>query len=130
MDSLNNQMVRTVVNGGGEAATSGSNKLVCSVAEEVVEISGASGANKVKAGWSELHAFPGAVSAFTAALDASVSSATLNWTVSGYDGALGAIQSGSSYRVRVASYTLPYSYYYYDANFTVSTGAPVKRNAP
>lgn len=125
MDSPSNQMHRNVVNGGGDAASSGSNKLVCSMAEEVVEITGTSASNKVKAGWSELHAFPGAVSAFTAALDASASSATLYWTVSGYDGTLGALQSGSSYRVRVASYTIPDSFNSTDANFTVSTGAPV-----
>lgn len=125
MDSASNQMVRTVVNGGGDAATSGNNKLVCSVAEEVVEITATSASNKVKAGWSELHAFPGAVSAFTAVLDASASSATVNWTSPGYDGSLGVIQTGSSYLVRVATYTAPDSFIYSNANLTVSTSAPV-----
>jgi len=125
MDAPAGRVARNVVNAGGTEASSGNGKLVGSVAEDAIEIQGASASAKLKAGWSELHAFPGAVSAFTAADDASASSATVNWTVSGYDGALGAIQSGSAYRVRVASYTSPDSFDYLNANFVVSTGTPV-----
>lgn len=124
MDSAGNQMPRSVVNAGGSESSSGNGSLVGSVAEEAVDIAGASASQKLKAGWSELHAFPGAVSAFTAAADASASSATLNWTIPGYDGALGALQAGSSYRVRVASYTAPHSFESVYADFSVSTSAP------
>lgn len=124
MDGPSNRMRRSVVNGGGAAASSANGSLVGSAAEEIIRIDGASASGKVKAGWSELHAFPGAVSAFAAADDASASSATLNWVSPGYDGAVGALQAGSSYRVRVATYTSPDSFEASSANFIVSTAAP------
>lgn len=124
MNSPNSKMARDVVNSGGAESSSTSGGLVGSVAEEGIEINSASVSNKVKAGWSELHSFPGAVSAFTADEDASTSSATLKWTIPGYDGFLGALQAGSSYRVRVASYTAPHSFESIYADFVVSTSAP------
>jgi len=126
MEGPDNRMPRSVVNGGGDASSSANGGLTGSVAEEAVEIEGASATGKLKAGWSELHAFPGAVSAFSAVGDASVSGGTVNWVVSGYDGAIGALQAGSAYLVRVASYTSPHSFEYFNADFSISTAAPAE----
>lgn len=60
----------------------------------------------MRAGWSQLHAFPRAVSDLGASR-IEFTSATLQWTTPGYDGHDGALQVGSTYFIRVASYTVP-----------------------
>jgi fibronectin type 3 domain-containing protein len=60
----------------------------------------------MRAGWSQVHAFPRTVTDL-APTNIGVSSFTLQWTSPGYDGHDGALQIGSTYFIRVASYTVP-----------------------
>ncbi len=106
MDSGTNHVVRNVDNAGGENSTSATGRLVGSVGEEVVVTTTTSGANVIRAGWSELHSFPNRVTDL-AGTNITVSSVTLQWTTPGYDGQDGTLQVGSTYFIRVASYTVP-----------------------
>ena len=108
MDSATNHVVRNVDNAGGTASTTTNNKLVGSVAEEVVFTTAASpgNANVARAGWSEVHAFPNKVSDL-GGTGMMVSSVTLQWTTPGYDGQDGTLQVGSTYFIRIATYTVP-----------------------
>ena len=126
----NNTIARDVVNAGGNGSSSGllttNNAMIGSVGEEVMlttMTSGTGGANNtVRAGWSEIQSFPGTATGLAAALDNSVSSATLNWSAPGYDGSLGKLQPGTTYFIRVASYTVPDTFdtFVYN-NFSLST---------
>lgn len=107
MDGPANRMARDVVNGGGSASSSTNGSLIGSVAEEVVRIDAASASNRVKAGWSELHAFPGTVTDLAGRADITVSSAAVQWSTPGYDGSLGAHPAGTVYYINIASYTAP-----------------------
>ncbi len=106
MDSGSNHVVRNVDNAGGDAASTGNGSLTGSVAEGVAFTTAAAAGGAIRAGWSELHAFPNKVSDL-GATDLGTSSATLRWTTPGYDGANGTLQVGSTYYVRIASYTAP-----------------------
>ena len=106
MDSATNHVVRNVGNAGGESSTSATGRLVGSVAEEVAFTTAASAANVIRAGWSELHAFPRAVTDLVGT-SIQISSVTLQWTSPGYDGDDGTLQVGSTYFIRIASYTVP-----------------------
>lgn len=106
MDGTNNKVVRSANNAGGESSTSATGRLVGSVAEEVAFTTAASVASVARAGWSEIHAFPGKVSDLGGA-GLAVSSASLRWTTPAYDNGDGTLQIGSTYYIRVASYTVP-----------------------
>jgi len=107
MDGTDNHMPRNVTNSGGTSATSTNGRLVGSVSEEVVLTTTTSGANTIRSGWSQLHAFPRTVTDLTPLVDIAPSSATLRWSTPGYDGNDGTLQIGSTYFIRVASYTVP-----------------------
>lgn len=106
MDGTTNHVVRSGDNSGGTSATSTSGRLDGSVGEEVVFTTATSGANVVRAGYSELHAFPRTVTDLGHP-NIGVSSFTLQWTTPGYDGNNGTLQVGSTYFIRIASYTVP-----------------------
>lgn len=108
MDGTNNKVVRSANNAGGDSSTSASNRMVGSVAEEVAfTTAAAAGGGVARAGWSELHAFPGKVQDL-GGTSLHVTSATLRWTTPSYDGGDGTtLQVGSTYYIRVASYTVP-----------------------
>lgn len=106
MDSGTNHVVRNVDNAGGTGATSTNGRMVGSVAEEVVFTTTTSGANVIRAGWSEVHAFPRTVTDLGGQA-MTISSVTLRWTTPGYDGDEGTLQVGSTYFIRIASYTVP-----------------------
>lgn len=106
MDGTTNHVVRNVNNAGGETSTSANGSLVGSVGEEVVVTTTTSGANTVRSGWSQLHAFPRAVTDL-GGTSIAVTSVTLQWTTPGYDGHDGTLQVGSTYFIRVASYAVP-----------------------
>jgi len=129
MTSGNNTIARDAVNGGGTFSSSGSgagnNQLTGSAAEDVIITTSASGAgagnNRLRAGWSELQAYPDAVAALYFS-SSSVSSGTVQWTTPGYDGGSGALQVGTTYFIRVASYTVPDTFAFAtSANVTIST---------
>ena len=124
MDSAANLLARNVVNGGGLASASASYDMVGSVGEEVAFTTQAAGVSLMRAGWSELHAFPGVIGVVTPVTGVSASSVTLVFNAPGYDGFLGSLQVGTSYLVRVASYTVPDTFSSYTfANQTISTSA-------
>lgn len=108
MDSATNHLVKNVNNSGGTSATTANNRLVGNVGEAVAFTTAASAGNASvsRGGWSELHAFPNKVQDLSSA-NPQVSSVTVLWTTPGYDGVNGALQVGSTYYVRIASYTVP-----------------------
>lgn len=109
MSSGTDDVVRSAVSaGGGGRSVSGANALDPIFGEEVVSATAPfSGANRLGAGYMHIYAFPGRVGDLAARPDVSVSSASLVWSSPGYDGGLGALQSGSTYFIRVASFTAP-----------------------
>lgn len=129
MTSGSNTISRGAVNGGGALSSSGSgagnNQMTGSAAEDVIITTADSGAgagnNRLRAGWSELQAYPNAVAALYFSSN-SVSSGTIQWATPGYDGGLGALQVGTTYFIRVASYTVPDTFALAaSANVTIST---------
>jgi hypothetical protein len=106
MDSGTNHMRRSVDNAGGTTSSSANGSVVGSVGEEVAFTTAASAGNVVRGGWSELHAFPRTVTDL-GGTNLEVSSVTLQWTTPGYDGGNGTLQVGSTYFIRIASYTVP-----------------------
>lgn len=106
MESADNKLSRNVGNAGGEESSSGSNRLAGSIAEDVAFTTAASAGSVARAGFSELHAFPRTVTDLAGA-EVHVTSVTLRWTTPGYDGHDGMLQVGSTYFIRVASYTVP-----------------------
>lgn len=107
MSTGTNSIPRSVFAAGGSSATTAANGLVFTIGEEVVFSTGATAANKTRAGWPTLASFPNPVSALAPASDNTASSATFHWTTPGYDGGRGLLQKGSSYVVQVATYTAP-----------------------
>ncbi len=125
MDSGTNHVVRNVDNAGGDSSTSANHRLTGSVAEEVVFTTTTSGTSVIRAGWSELHAFPRTVTDL-GATNIEITSATLQWTTPGYDGQNGTLQVGSTYYIRVASYTVPDTFSDYRlANISFSTSGVI-----
>lgn len=106
MTSETNDMPHSAVGGAGGTAGSatGSNRLDAAFGEEVGGSSVATSANRLAPGFVQAFAFPGTATGLTALDDVSVSSVTLQWTAPGLDGLRGALASGSSYYIRVASH--------------------------
>ncbi len=106
MEGGTNRVVRNVENAGGESSTTASNRVVGSIAEEVAFTTATSGTQVMRAGWSQIHAFPRVVTDL-ASPNIAITSMTLQWTTPGYDGHDGTLQVGSTYFIRVASFTSP-----------------------
>jgi len=128
MSSGTEAVVRSAVSaGGGARAASGANAIEPLIGEEVASTTAPlSGVNLLGAGYIQIHSFPGAVADLAARPDVSVSSASLVWSSPGYDGGLGALQSGSTYFIRVASFTSPNTFSdHLLANISFSTSGVV-----
>ena len=121
MSSASSSLPRQSVDaGGGSPQSSANNALDSSAAEQPSGLSNSTNYRLQSGAW-ELFSFPGAVHDLSDAGDVTLSSASLKWTAPGYDGALGSLQSGSSYYVRVASYTAPDTFDLADAQIVIST---------
>ena len=120
MASATNSVFRDAADSGGSASASATNKLTGSVAEAGVKAQ-ASATFRLVAGGEALFSFPGKITDF-AGLATLTNSATIQWTTVGYDGALGALAQGTSYYVRIASYTTPDTFNFPGASLWFSTG--------
>jgi hypothetical protein len=115
-----NELRRSAVTGGGSAASSGSHALN-SAAGEPQTAERASGSYRMVPGAMALFSFPGKTPDLTK-VQALTASATMQWTIAGYDGALGALQNGTSYYVRIASYTVPDTFDFSHSELWFTTG--------
>lgn len=118
MSSETNTLLRQSADAGGGTSSSASHTLQGAAGEQPTGIS-ASANYVLQSGAFELFSFP-SVSTGTAGL-ATLSSATLSWAAPFYDGERGVLQTGSSYYIRVASYTVPDTFSLAFANVVVST---------
>jgi len=107
MSTSNNAITRSADDRGGLTASTANNKLTGVVGEEVAITTSATANNRLRAGWAEIASYPNAVTALTPRSDVTTSSETVLWSSPGYDGNLGALATGSSYLLQVASYTSP-----------------------
>lgn len=110
MRSEGNVLARSEASAGAGNATQAStanNKLLVGDSDAVSGSTMSSAANRLAPGFVHIVTMPGAVTNLTNLGNVSLSSVTLQWTAPGLDGALGSLQTGSSYYIRVASYTTP-----------------------
>lgn len=119
MSSETNLLPRQSVDAGGATSATGSNKVHGAASEQPGGIS-ASPSYKLQSGGLEVFSFPRPLTDLVAA-PPTLSSVTLSWTAPGVDGHLGALEPGSSYYVRVASYTVPDTFSLGFANVVIST---------
>lgn len=121
MSSATNEVpTQSVDTGGGSPESSASNTLNAGANEQTTGIS-SSAHYKLQSGAWELMSFPNPVGDLSDTGDETISSATLQWTAPGYDGPLGTLQAGSSYYIRVASYTVPSTFSLSFADIVIST---------
>lgn len=128
MTSATNDMARSVVGGGaaGNGSLSATNRLDGAAGEEVGGSSVASASNRLGPGYIQVFAFPGAVTELSSLNAETETTVQLSWTVPGVDGARGTLPLGTSYYVRVASYTVPNTFTLFsDANVVFSTAGTV-----
>lgn len=125
MTSADNDMARSVVGGAGagNGAASATNRLDAGSGEAIAGSSAtASANNRINPGYVSMFAFPGAVTDLTGLDDVNTSTVSLQWTSPGVDGPRGTFQAGSSYYLRVASYTVPDTFALFSqANVVFST---------
>ena len=107
--------------GGGAPSVSASHRLTLTIGEEVNASTAASSTQLIRPGLGQVFSYPGPVTDLDARADVSLSSMTLTWTAPGYDGGRGALQAGTSYFIRVASYTVPDTFAFQQAQLVVST---------
>lgn len=123
MTSAGNDVPRSVVGGSGVMTGSASaNNRLDAASEEIGGSSAASTNNRLAPGFIQIFAFPGTVTQLTSLDDETAATVHLRWTVPGVDGEYGTLPPGSSYYIRVASYTVPDSFSRFsDANVVFST---------
>ncbi|MDD5657006.1 MAG: fibronectin type III domain-containing protein, partial [Elusimicrobia bacterium] len=125
MESAGYRLERSAASAGGDAGWSNNYVSTAAIAEEaLVPVAGstATSTNYVLApAFGNILAFPGRVLDLAERGDVSVSSATLLWSAPGYDGMSGALVPGTSYFIRVASYTVPDTFGPSFANIVFST---------
>lgn len=122
--SATNELARQAVSaGGGSVSVSATNALVSAVSEGAASGGASDSAgNRGFSGAMNVFFFPGRVTDFGAPLALVIeTSATHRWSAPGYDGALGDLQPGTSYFVRVTSYTVPDSFRFELASVLTST---------
>lgn len=114
-------MPRNAVDAGGDGLTRSAGSALDAAAGEEVQRSTMSSASFVLApGAMELFSFPRTVTDL-AGSTVTITGVTLQWTAPGYDGDLGSLVTGTSYYVRVASYTAPDTFAPSFADLIVST---------
>ncbi|MDX6770960.1 MAG: fibronectin type III domain-containing protein, partial [Elusimicrobiota bacterium] len=124
LESASYSAPRSAAAAGGQALGVSANYAVLPVIGEEVSSStaAASATFRLGAGYAQVAHFPGPVTDLAARADASVSSVTLTWSAPGYDGSLGALRPGTTYFIRVASFTAPDTFSDHRlANVTLST---------
>jgi hypothetical protein len=122
MTSGTNTLYPDVDNGGGTYSSSSNNAMTGSAAEAIALTTSSSSNNLLRSGFIPIAALPGTPIALTPGADVSVSSVALTWDTPAYDGNLGTLQAGSSYFIRVASFTVPDTFSdFHLANISFST---------
>lgn len=122
--SATNAVVRDATAAGGDGrSSSATNALDTVLGEEVSSSTGTSSAtNRMGGGYMQIYAFPGPAVGLGARSDITVSSATLVWNAPGYDGLQGHLVTGTTYFIRIASYTVPDTFSFINyANMAIST---------
>jgi hypothetical protein len=108
MSTPSNSIVRDAASTGGGRSSSASNTLDSTVGEEAVFAPGSvTSSNRLASGYNEIYAFPGAVVNLAAGVAVSTGYVNLTWSAPGYDGFLGSLLTGSSYRIAWSSATNP-----------------------
>lgn len=106
MESASNKVHRNAVTAGGQRSTSSNNVLTSAVGEEAGASSFSSG-HRLSPGAMALFSYPGRITDLTST-EQFLTSATMRWSTPGYDGGLSStLQPGSSYYIRITSYTVP-----------------------
>ncbi|MDE2489486.1 MAG: hypothetical protein KGM24_01475 [Elusimicrobia bacterium] len=95
--------------------------MTLTIGEEVVGAGSASTTRLARTGAREIFSAPGPVGDLAVRADVARTTMTLTWSTPGYDGTVGALQPGSSYYIRVASYTAPDTFSFAQAQVVVST---------
>jgi hypothetical protein len=124
MTSSSNDMARSGVGGGGASngPLSTNFRLDGGSSEEIAGSTFSSTNFRLGPGFVQIFAIPGAVTALTSLNLETDSTINLQWTAPGVDGPLGTLAAGSSYYIRVASYTVPNTFALFtDANVVFST---------
>ncbi len=127
MSSPDNAVPRSAVGGGTVLSQSTNNRLDAGVVDEIGLSTTASAGSRLGSGYAHVLAFPFKITDLADRGDVSVSSVTLQWTSPGVDGERGSLPAGSSYYIRVASYTVPDTFALPDAAdviFSTSGVAP------
>jgi len=121
MESPTHQLMRNAADAGGDhLPATGTHRLGSAIGE--VADSTSSSANHVLApGAMQIFSFPLPVSTFAGLSEVGTSSVPVSWDAPGYDGSVGALQPGTRYLVRVASYTTPDTFDYTNAQVIFST---------
>lgn len=125
MTSASNDMARSSTGGGGASngPLSTNFRLDGGSNEEIAGSTYSSTNFRLGPGFISIFAIPGTVTALTS-LDANATTGRveLKWTAPGVDGPLGTLSAGSSYYIRVASYTVPDTFSLFsDADVVFST---------
>ncbi|MBI5240144.1 MAG: hypothetical protein HY926_06705, partial [Elusimicrobia bacterium] len=124
MTSANYNLYRNGVDGGGNGGDSANYKSTGTVAETpiaVVEGSTSSSSNwALGPGLMNLAFFPGKVVTFSTS-SISITSSTLRWSTTGYDGGIGDLRPGTTYFIRLATYTVPDTFFFSFAELSFST---------
>ncbi len=115
--------LRPAAGAGGEYSSSANHRLEPTIGEDIAASTSSAGGSLEGSGAHHIHHFPDTVTTLTGIEGARFSSATLQWTAPGFDGARGDLQAGTTYMIRVASFTAPYTFVSSAANIVFSTQA-------
>ena len=121
MASASNTLLRNASDSGGASSASGNNAVTGAVGEAGTT-GQTSSSYRLAPGAMSLFSFPGKITDL-AGLTTLTTSASVQWSTPGYDGTLGpALQTGTNYYVRIASYTTPDTFNFQNSVLWFSTG--------